>query len=170
METLFGLPAHSFLIHAPVVLLPIAAAVAVAFAVRSRWRRSAGWWSPAGVFAIVVMVFLARQSGIAFDEALDGSIDVSRHEDLANGTMILSVLWLAAAVATVALDRNLDDSSVTSSATDESDAGAVGVPAIQTTGAVVAAVLAVLATIWLIRTGHEGADLVWRQTSERIFG
>ena len=39
METLFGLPAHMFLIHAPIVLLPIVASVSVAVAVVPRWRR-----------------------------------------------------------------------------------------------------------------------------------
>jgi hypothetical protein len=170
METLFGLPAHSLLIHAPIVLLPIAGVVSVALAVRARWRRSAGWWFPAGVFAIVAMVFAARQSGIAFDAALEGSVDVNRHENLANGTMILTILWFVAAVATVALDRRLDEPSVPANTSDASGLGVWRGSTVQTTGAVVAAGLAVLATIWLIRTGHEGADLVWRQTSERIFG
>jgi hypothetical protein len=120
------------------------------------------------VFTIVGMVFAARQSGIAFDDALEGSIDVSRHEDLANGTLILTLLWFAASVVTVAFDRRAGRLSAPATATGDPDRRQG--TAFQDAGAAITAGFAVLATIWLIRTGHEGADLVWRQTSERIFG
>ncbi len=156
MDTLFGLPAHALLIHAPIVLLPIAAGVTVALAIKRTWRRRLGWWFPAGVFSIVVMVFLARSSGQAFDEALDGAVDVTRHAELADRTFVLTIVWFVGAVALVALDRRARGSN---------DRGF----APPTVVASVTAFFAVLATVWLVRTGHEGADLVWRQTTERIF-
>ena len=128
----------------------------IALATKPSWRRRLGWWFPAGVFAIVVMVFLARSSGQAFDEALEGAVDVSRHAELADRTLVLTIVWFVGSVALVAIDRRRSG--------DRSRSGPM-------TGlAAATAFFAVLATVWLVRTGHEGADLVWRQTSETIFG
>lgn len=166
METLFDLPAHALLIHAPIVLLPIAALATLALAVKRSWRARAGWWLVGGVFAVVVMVFLARGSGQAFDEALDGAVDASAHEDLANTTFLLTLLWFASTATLVALDRRANrDGSVDSGG----DTGSVSVSVMRDGLAVAASAFALLATIWLIRTGHEGADLVWRQTTDTVF-
>lgn len=165
METLFDLPAHALLIHAPIVLLPIAALATVALAIKPSWRVRAGWWFAGGVLSIVVMVFLARGSGQAFDEALDGAVDASVHEDLANTTFVLTLLWLASAAILVGLDRR----STHAGGARIDDAGSVSLAVIHRSFAVAMSTFAVLATIWLIRTGHEGADLVWRQTTDTVF-
>lgn len=168
METLFDLPAHALLIHAPIVLLPIAALATVALAVKRSWRVRAGWWFVGGVFSIVVMVFFARQSGEAFDEALDGAVDVGAHKDLANTTFLLTLLWFASAATLVGLDRHSNDAGAVS-IDREGETGSVSVSVIRNSFAVAASVFALLATVWLIRTGHEGADLVWRQTTDTVF-
>lgn len=164
MEELFGLPAHSLLIHAPIVLLPIVALATVALAVKPTWRARANWWFVGGVFSIVVMVFVTKESGEAFDEALDGAVDVSRHEELAQTTFILTLLWFVSAAALVGYEfvmRRRPAPETLSAQAASAEPHQVVVYAL----AAVMSILAILATVWLIRTGHEGADVVWGTTT-----
>ena len=70
-DKLFDLPAHPLLVHAPVVLLPIAAILMVMFAVKPAWRLAAGWWPLCLVGVTVVLLLGAKESGEALIEAYD---------------------------------------------------------------------------------------------------
>lgn len=168
MDTLFGLPAHSLLIHAPIVLLPIAAFATVVLAARPAWRARASWWMVAALFSVVAMLYLAKDSGEAFEAAFDGAVDVDRHSDLANTTFVLTVLWFLAYTALVGYEH-MQRRRVPSTAGAAGRAGEP-IPAVTYGLAALASVLAILATIWLIRTGHEGTDVVWGGTTDQIFG
>lgn len=167
METLFGLPAHSLLVHAPIVLLPVAAIATIVMAVRPSWRARAHWWMVAVLFSVVAMVYLAKDSGEAFEAAFEGAVDVDRHSDLANTTFILTLLWFVAYAALVGYEFAMRRTARSAGAAAR-DTGPM--PAVSHSLAALAAVLAVLATIWLIRTGHEGTDVVWGDTTDQIFG
>jgi hypothetical protein len=158
MDTLFGLPAHTLLIHAPIVLLPLAAVATVVLAVRPGWRRSVGWWPVVGSAVLTVLVFLAKSSGEAFDEALAGAVDVGTHEQLGNTTFVLTLIWLGVTAVVVALDQTAVGVTAGPGLLAQSPA----VLAVSAAWVLVAA----LATIWLIRTGHEGARLVWEPTMD----
>lgn len=58
-----GLPLHPLVVHAAVVLTPLAALLVIAFAVLPRWRWLTRW--PAGLTTLVALgvVFVARLSG-----------------------------------------------------------------------------------------------------------
>ena len=43
MDTLFGLPAHPFLVHVPIVLLPLAAVGVVLMVIRAEWHTRYRW-------------------------------------------------------------------------------------------------------------------------------
>ncbi len=43
VDILFGLPAHPFLVHVPIVMLPLAAIGVVVMAIRPRWHRRYRW-------------------------------------------------------------------------------------------------------------------------------
>lgn len=174
VETVFGLPTHVLAVHAPVVLLPAAALVSVLFATMGRWRRRAGWWWVGAVVVVLVAVGIARQSGLQFDEALAGAVDVSVHRRLGDQTLLLTAAWLLLTLATVAVDRvaartgaAVNDRTMALSADvaaptrDASSPTATGL-------AVVTATVAVVATVWLARTGHEGAYQTWRTTVENF--
>ncbi len=158
METLFDLPAHTFLVHAPIVLLPLGAVATAVLAARPAWRRAVGWWPVVGLVVLAVLVFLAKSSGEAFDEALAGAVDVGTHARLGDTTFVLTLVWLGLTAVVVALDR--------------SPAGAADGPGLLAQSPAVLAVsvlwvvVAVLSTIWLIRTGHEGARVVWEPTMD----
>lgn len=164
MEELFGLPAHALLIHAPIVLLPLVALVTVVLAARPAWRARVHWWMVGAILSVVVMMFLAKSSGEAFNDAFDGAVDVSRHESLANTAFVLTILWFVTYAALIgyehAMRRNDPPASLSAGAAESGAA----IPAVTYGLAAVTSILAVLATIWLIRAGHEGADVVWGQT------
>lgn len=170
-DQLFDLPAHPLLIHAPIVLLPIAAIVTIVLVVKQDWRHRAGWFPLAGVFVVTVLLFGAKESGESFNDAFDsafgeGAIDVDRHEELGNMTFVLTLVWLVVMLAlTVWEFRQRRGVTATDDASDVADTN----PYVSAVLGAIAAVFAVLATIWLIRTGHEGADVVWSPVVPQLF-
>ncbi len=145
MESLFGLPAHPLLLHAAVVIVPTAALLSVVLLARPEWRRRQGLaWV---VFALVAFAstILANQSGEAFNEALTDRIgDLAEdHGELGNQTTLLVFLYMITSIGSVLAERRRSQSKVASVL------------------ATLAALLAVAATVWIVRTGHEGARIVW---------
>ena len=155
------------MIHAPIVLLPIAAIVTVVLVAKPAWRARAGWWMVGGLFVTLVLLFGAKESGEALIEAYDrangvGAVDISKHQDLAETTFLMTLAWFAVFGLLTVLER----------------VQRVRVGVLQTVAsnmmarqavAAVAAVLGILATIWLIRTGHEGARSVWGPRVDILF-
>lgn len=152
MESIFDLPAHALAVHAPIVLQPLVAVATLLVLARSGWRERFTPWLAGAVAVVVVATLIAINSGEAFDDLLDGQVDVSTHESLALTTRNLMVGWLLAVVAIVATQRWLRGRNDTAP-----PRAARAVPVL----GVVASVLAVLSTVWMIRTGHEGARVVW---------
>lgn len=165
MERVFDLPAHPLFVHAPLVLLPLTSLVAVAFMFLPTLRNKFRW--PLAVASLIVFVFvlLAEQSGKAFDKATKGLTPVDEHAKLAEVTKFLTlgfVVLLFASIAVARKDRGfrLEDSPV-----DEVvETSKLRAPLLGTLFSVGTALVGVLATIWMIRTGHEGAKAVWTGT------
>ena len=149
MESINDLPAHVLLVHAPVVLLPLTTLAALVVAARPGLRRRAGVGLAVATGVVLVATWLAKESGEAFDELLDGAVNTSRHESLAETTMVLVLLFFLGTTAAVAADwwgRRGGPAWL--------DRAAGGLMAVST-------VVAVVATVWMVRTGDEGARLVW---------
>ena len=142
-ETIFGLPTHPLVVHAAVVLVPLAAigAIIMAFAPKFSVR-----FGPAVVVIAaigVVASILSRQSG----ESLALLRGVSADHQSSGSLMPLFALALfAVALALWLIDRR---------------GGRRRVLGTQILAVVVVAV-AVLSTGWTIRTGHTGAQMVWQ--------
>lgn len=58
-----GLPLHPLILHATVVLVPLTALLAIAFAVLPHWRWLSRWPSGLAAVAMVPLVWLTVQSG-----------------------------------------------------------------------------------------------------------
>jgi len=151
METLFGLPAHPLMVHAPVVFMPLALLLALVFAVRPSWRGVSGLLLLATAIVTFVTSIAAKLSGEAFDEALNEqfTIDRSDHENLGNQTVLFVFIFMLLSVFAVVVARmhargDGDGWKATAS----------------TVGSWLVVLFGVLATIWMIRTGHAGASLV----------
>ncbi len=166
-DKLFDLPAHPLLIHAPIVLLPIAAIVTIVVAAKPSWRARAGWWILGGLIINVVLLFGAKESGEALIDAYDrangeGSVDIEQHQSLAETTFVMTLIWTGLFGVLTVLERvgRVRTSALESFATN---------PAVRTGISVLTAILGLLATVWLIRTGHEGAKSVWGPRVDILF-
>jgi hypothetical protein len=189
LSNTFGLPAHPLLLHVPVVLVPVLSVVTVALAVRPAWRLRFGL--SAGVLAIVTMAgtILTAGAGEALKKQQDSrprgggmpgqgggmpgqggrmpgqgsgmprqgggnqneSAQLSQHANLGSELRILVILLAVALVIFVILERYRAIAST----------GFLSRPLPATAVAAVAAVVAVVSLIWVIRTGHLGAEMTW---------
>ena len=169
MEKIFDLPAHPLFVHFPIVLTPLLALAAVLLAVRPEWRRRYGVVVLGGTLITFVMVILAKQSGEEFFELLKREPSIKRHEELADQTTLLFFLFLVTLAAFVGRGHLADRRArATSTAPATADA-----PATTGRGGALLVVLAVLtvvlggvSTVWMARTGHEGAKSHWSFVDE----
>ena len=141
-DTFQGLPVHALVLHAAVVLVPLAALLTVLVALVGRWRPRGAWPVVAGNVVTLATVFVAVQSGEALQERLPSSEQISAHADRGNA-MTWFVLALTVASVLVALVRRRSGSVLVA-------AGALAV------------VAAAAATVWVVLVGHSGSTAVWK--------
>jgi len=161
-ETISGIPLHPLVVHVPVVLVPLAFFGAIAALFVPRWR---SWCLPlTAAFAAVslVGVQLAIQSGEGLEEILDEeSAAIERHSQLAEQArpmvLLFVVFAIAAAVIWWLVQRDAsDDADGVSTRTATLRKLVVPICALSVlTGA--------LASVWIYRTGHSGAESVWKE-------
>lgn len=140
-DTVNDLPLHPIVVHAVVVLLPLAALGTIAIALKPAWRRTYGPLVVATSAIATVMTFVAIQAGESFEERL--GIEVQRHEDLGRQLIWFALALLVLVVALVVLDRR--------------EVSAVGIKVLA--GLCVLAALA--ATAQVVATADAGGRRVW---------
>lgn len=156
-----GLPAHILLIHAVVVLAPMAGVMAVVFAV---WRRSRAYLAwPLGVLALLMvpLSILTAEAGEQLEDVRPTSELIKEHAEQGGFFRIVTVIFLVVVAAQVlaAFPSMLSRWTVLRGA----------VQALSTRWLVPAtSVLGVLAGLFLIYesvvTGHSGSASVWGGT------
>lgn len=147
-DVVAGLPLHPLVVHAAVVLVPVAALVVALAAVWPRFRRWAGYL-PAGLaLAALVVVPVAVRSGEALQSRLGDPPFIEEHADLGEGlvpwTIALALVGVAVSVTEVLRRRGQDLHRGV----------VVGV-------AVVAVAVGVGAVVQTVLVGHSGATSVW---------
>lgn len=148
MESIGGLPAHPLFVHAPVVLMPLAALVMLVLAFKPTWRHWVGFSLPLAAMVILVFTQLAISSGEEFSEIVP--VNTDDHEALAITTRNLIGLFAICSLVLVILERRR---------VQENQPRWLG-PAVLIMVAATT-LSSVLATVWMVRTGDEGARLVW---------
>ncbi|NUS56572.1 MAG: hypothetical protein HOV66_17215 [Streptomycetaceae bacterium] len=153
-ERFGNLPLHVLVIHLAVVVLPVSALTAVAFAAVPKWRTVLRW--PALVLGVgaLVCAFVAKKSGDAFVAALPQLQQlVQVHRSRGN-----LLLWFALAFAILVVAAFL--------LLPTTGKGAVAINSrplqLVVTAAVV--VMAVVMIYQTVRTGDAGARAVWGGT------
>jgi uncharacterized membrane protein len=150
-DTIGGLPVHPLVVHAVVVLLPLAALATVAVAARPSWRRfSPGLMVLNG--AVMVAAFVAIRSGEKLENRIEQfSVppELATHAEWGKRLFLLSVCLFAGAVV-IWLTRNR--------------------PALATVVAVVALVGGLVAVGVTVYVGHSGATSVWQDTIKSTRG
>ncbi len=151
-----GLPLHPLVIHAVVVLLPLAAIGTLAMAVRPAWRRSLAVPTLLVALGGTVAVPLATVSGQQLQAAQGGGSPlVAEHAARAAALLPTSLVYVALLAVTVYLA--LRSRSAVPDAGEQHHGSGVQVSVLGWLSAAVGAVVSVL-VVWI---GHAGASAVW---------
>ncbi|MCJ1698036.1 hypothetical protein MT349_19810 [Rathayibacter caricis] len=152
-----GLPLHPLLVHAVVVLLPLAALMLILGSVWPAARRKFGILTPIIALAALIAVPLTTQAGEALERQTEPSAILEQHTELGD-----HLLPWAAGLFLVALaqwlwfhrTRRTDDHATTRRPI------IVGIVL-----AVAAIAISVGATIDVVRIGDSGAQAVWSDST-----
>lgn len=149
LDQLFGLPAHPLVVHAAVVLLPLAAIATVVLAFLPRFRRTYG---PIviGLAALATLaVGLAQGSGEELQHKVDRTQLVEEHTEQGEVVLPWAIVLTVASVVVVGVPELLERKP--------------DLPGRALTGAalVLALVAGIGATYTVIDVGHSGAKATW---------
>jgi len=185
--TIFGLPLHPLVVHATVVIVPLAALLLIASAVSGRVRRWAGWLTPAVATLALVLVPLSTSTGENLEGAVGESPLVETHAELADQLLPWAIGMVVLAFALVWLDRRERSQAPVEMGRDSAgrdgagrdgagrdgagrdgvrraDGGHAGANRALAVAVTVLAVVAGLGTgVQVVRIGHSGAKAVWNQ-------
>jgi hypothetical protein len=155
LDTVFGLPTHALVVHAVVVLLPLAAIGAVLVALLPRLRGAYGWLVVAAAAAGTAAVPVATHSGqhlydrksatFGPDQANEAAL-MEHHRDLGHQLWYWAVLLLVGVAAVMVLHHRR--------------AASWARPA-SYVAAALTVVGAAASVIMVARIGHAGSKAVW---------
>ena len=159
LDTIGGIPLHPLIVHAVVVLVPLASLLLLLAAVSPRIRHWAGILTPITATVALVLVPFATQSGEALEKRVEASPALEEHTELGDSLLYFVIVLAVLAWALWFLDRRAQ-AAVGSAASD----GTAAPPARSglLTAVVVLSVISVLATtVQVVRIGHSGASASW---------
>ncbi len=143
-----GIPVHPLVVHAVVVLLPLAVVGTVAIAVRPGWRRRYGHLVVACAALATVLIPVATSSGESLEERVGRP---ANHAQLGDQLIWFAVPLLVLALALVVLDRRAAGEQTSPSKRGGS----------LTVVAVLAVVVALACGVQVYRVGDSGARAAW---------
>lgn len=147
-ETLGGIPVHPLIVHAVVVLIPLAALGVIAVSLVPRWRGRFGVLVVAAAAVSTALVPVATESGENLEEVVGESARLERHAELGEGMIWGAIPLLVVAAVLWWMGWRADrDRPVPRWL-------ALVVP-------VLGVVIAVVALVQVVLVGHSGAESVW---------
>ncbi len=163
-ETIAGLPAHALLVHAAVILVPLAAIALAALCWNAAWRKH--YSLPVAIVAVAgaVFAFLAKQSGGPLETSVRNAASAAgaarprfgEHPEQGDTAFVFAMLLGIAAVGVWLVERYRER---------------FGLPTWSPTAVyAVALIPAVLALVTMIVAGHSGAQLVWKDVGSFAAG
>jgi hypothetical protein len=154
--TFAGLPLHPLVVHAAVVLTPLAVLLALGFAVRPRWRYLLRWPLAVTTAIALVTVWISRLSGNSLLHAKP-QLHALVHTHEQRGAQLSLLMIVFTVVVAVAVWGLSGDSGLTSGA----GARETQVAVLDKTLPVLLVVTAVLVLVWVVLTGDAGSRAVW---------
>lgn len=142
-----GLPVHPLVVHAVVVLLPLAVLGTIAIAAKPAWRATYGWLVVGIAAVATVLVPVATSSGEALEERVG---DPGEHAELGDQLIWFAIALLLFSFLMVYLDHR-----------KAAGKPAVGPSALPTVVTVLAVVAALATTVQVYRVGDSGARAAW---------
>ena len=161
MLTVDGIPAHPLVVHAVVVLLPLAAVGTLLVVARPAWRRQLGVWVLLLALGGVAAIPVATQTGEQLEHAIGGSELIAIHEERAETLLIPAMIFLLLLAATVLTGRRADapvDGPGAAHAVTTNTATMLRVSLV--TG-VLAALAGLVVTGLVVWIGHAGSVAAW---------
>jgi hypothetical protein len=153
LDAIGVIPLHPLLVHAVVVLVPLAVLPVLGSALSRRFRALAGILTPIAATPALVSVPLATESGESLEHRVDQTALVEAHAEMGEGLLVVVAVLAVAAWALWFLDRRARA------------AGHTGRSALMLV--VVVAVLAVAGTVvQTVRIGHSGGKATWSETGQ----
>jgi hypothetical protein len=176
MITIDGIPAHPLLVHAVVVLLPLATLGGLVIAARASWRRRFGIAVLGVTIAGVIAVPLAQQTGEQLQDALQGGLppgtplspNLEEHASLGDDLLPFAIAFglamLLLYVTGLLADREREAALDGPGAATATDGAVVGNTwrRVVVVAAVLVAFTGVATTVEIVRIGHSGAVAVWQ--------
>jgi hypothetical protein len=156
-STLFGLPTHAMVVHAAVVLIPLAALAVVLHAFWPAARRRLGVGTPILAGIALILTPLATSSGDNLEHMVGENALVRKHAELADGLLPWVSGLFVVALALWLLDRRRTRVHPDGPGAQRT-AGPRWLPAVVG----VLAAIAVVGTVQqVVRVGHAGAEATW---------
>jgi len=168
-----GLPAHPLFLHVPVILIPVATIGALVLVVRPRWFDPHGLWL--GLVTVIALgsVNLTMGAGdqLRADLHLGGGATgfgggaaalIARHAHAASILRVLTILFTAAFLVTVAMYRTRSGHSTGIGLVDRILGGLRSLDSSMVAVRLVTAVLALGCLYFVYHTGDLGAKAVWQ--------
>lgn len=147
-----GIPVHPLVVHAVVVLLPLAMLGTIAIAVRPRWRVTYGPLVVGSALVATILCPVATSSGEALEERVG---DPGEHAELGESLVWFGLALVILSAALVYLQRQQDKAVA-------ADAGAAtSKNTVLTVVAVLAVVAGLATTVQVYRVGDSGAQAAW---------
>jgi hypothetical protein len=97
LDTIFGLPVHALVVHATVVVVPVAALSVLLAGVWPRFRRWAGWGPAALAVLALVLTPISTSSGEELEHHVGHSALIEDHSHLAD-----MLIWWTLPLAVIA--------------------------------------------------------------------
>lgn len=155
LDSLFGLPAHPLIVHAAVVLVPLAAIGTIAIAFWPAARRRIGWVVVGVALVGTISCYLASKSGESLKENVPHTAAVADHAEEGDGAALFGAAVFVGAAAIMGIDEVRRRQRAAGQDED---------PRLRTVAiaaGVVAIVLSLLGGARIVQVGHSGAKAVW---------
>ena len=148
MEIL-GLPLHPLVVHAVVILVPLAALGGIVISAWTAARKRYGSLTVAFAAAAAGSTFVAQQAGESLAATLRRTTEAMQtHMNLGGSLLIWVIILFFGTLAVVVAQRLIDQ---------QNPRGRVALIA----GGVITAISAVVSIVQVVRIGHSGATAVW---------
>ena len=148
MEIL-GLPLHPLVVHAVVILVPLAALGGIAISAWTAARKRYGSLTVAFAAAAAGSTFVAQKAGESFAATFTRTTEAMQtHMNLGGSLLIWVIILFFGTLAVVVAQRLIDQ---------QNPRGRVALIA----GGVITAISAVVSIVQVVHIGHSGATAVW---------
>jgi uncharacterized membrane protein len=146
---IMGLPLHPLVVHAAVVLVPLAALGGIVISAWGAARKRYGWLTVAFAAAAAGATFVAQKAGEAFAETFARQTETMRaHIDLGDDLLLWVIILFFGTVSVMVAQRLIDQ---------QNPRGRIAL----IVGGILTVVTAVISVVQVARIGHSGATAVW---------